>query len=114
MFASFIIASLALLVGGKVATVATALGVYLIDAFYVILARIFSGKNPLKGDRIHHLHYRLMAMGMSESVIRYFVWSLAFLFGMAAAFMDKVGKIILFTILVFVIVFVTKILSLKK
>lgn len=114
MFASFIIASLALLVGGKVATVATALGVYLIDAFYVIFARILSGKNPLKGDRIHHLHYRLLAIGMSEGSIRAFVWSLSFLFGMAAAFLDKVGKIILFVALVLVIVFVTKILSLKK
>lgn len=60
MFASFLIASLAILVGGKVATVATVLGVYLIDAFYVIAARIYNGKNPLKGDRIHHLHYRLL------------------------------------------------------
>lgn len=48
MFLAFIIASLALLVGGKVATVATALGVYLIDAIYVIVARILNKKNPLK------------------------------------------------------------------
>lgn len=114
MFASFILASLALLVGGKVATVATALGVYLIDAFYVIFARLLSGKNPLKGDRIHHLHYRLLAIGMSESAIRWFVWSLAFLFGISAAFLDKIGKIILFVSLMLVIIFVTKILSLKK
>ena len=48
MFLAFMIASLALLVGGKVATVATALGVYLIDAIYVIVARISNKKNPLK------------------------------------------------------------------
>lgn len=48
MFLAFIIASLAILVGGKVATVATALGVYLVDAIYVIFARISNRKNPLK------------------------------------------------------------------
>ena len=48
MFIAFIIASLAILVGGKVATVATALGIYLVDAIYVIFARILNKKNPLK------------------------------------------------------------------
>ena len=114
MFASFLIASLAILVGGKVATVATVLGVYLVDAFYVIAARIYNGKSPLKGDRIHHLHYRLLNLGMSESFIRKFVYSISFLFGMAAVFLDRVGKMFLFVILVVVVFFVTKILSLKK
>ncbi len=114
MFASFLIASLAILVGGKIATVATVLGVYLVDAFYVIVARIYNGQNPLKGDRIHHLHYRLLNLGMSESFIRRFVYSLSFLFGMSAVFLDRVGKILLFAILVAVVFFVTKILSLRK
>lgn len=114
MFVSFMIASLAILVGGKVATVAAVLGVYLIDAFYVIAARILSGQNPLKGDRIHHLHYRLLNMGMTESFIRSFVYSISFLFGMAAVFLDRVGKMLLFAILVAVVLFITKILSLRK
>lgn len=114
MFVSFLIASLAILVGGKVATVATVLGVYLIDAFYVIFARIYNRQSPFKGDRIHHLHYRLLNMGMSESFIRKFVYSISFLFGMAAVFLDKIGKILLFVILVAVVSFITKILSLRK
>ncbi len=114
MFVSFMIASLAILVGGKVATVAAVLGVYLIDAFYVIAARILSGQSPLKGDRIHHLHYRLLNLGMTESFIRKFVYSISFLFGMAAVFLDRVGKILLFAILIAVVLFVTKILSLRK
>ncbi len=113
MFLAFMIASLAILVGGKIATVATALGVYLVDAIYVIFARIFNGKNPLKGDRIHHLHYRLKAIGMSDAFIRNFVYSIALFFGISAVFLDKIGKIILFVALVLVIVFITKILSLK-
>lgn len=114
MFIAFMIATLAIIAGGKIATVATVLGVYLIDAFYVILMRLYNKKNPLAGDRIHHLHYRLLNMGMSENFVRYFVYSLAFLFGMAAIFLDKVGKAILFCVLIIIVVFITKILSLKK
>ena len=114
MFASFIIASLAILVWGKIATAMTVLGVYLIDAFYVIAARILSGKSPLEGDRIHHLHYRLMNIGFSENFVRNFVYIVSFFFGIAAAFLDRVGKIILFFFLAVIIVFITKILSLKR
>jgi UDP-GlcNAc:undecaprenyl-phosphate/decaprenyl-phosphate GlcNAc-1-phosphate transferase len=114
MFLAFIIASLALLVGGKVATVATALGVYLIDAIYVIVARILNKKNPLKWDRIHHLHYRLRSLWMSDSFIRRLVYLLAFSFGMSAAFLDRTGKILLFFVLTILIVWMTKIISLKK
>jgi hypothetical protein len=114
MFIAFMIATLAIIAGGKIATVATVLWVYLIDAFYVILMRLYNKKNPLSGDRIHHLHYRLLNMGMSENFVRYFVYSLAFLFGMAAIFLDKIGKAILFFVLILIVVFITKILSLKK
>jgi UDP-N-acetylmuramyl pentapeptide phosphotransferase/UDP-N-acetylglucosamine-1-phosphate transferase len=114
MFIAFMIATLAIIAGGKIATVATVLWIYLIDAFYVILMRLYNKKNPLSGDRIHHLHYRLLNMGMSENFVRYFVYSLAFLFGMAAIFLDKIGKAILFFVLILIVVFITKILSLKR
>jgi UDP-GlcNAc:undecaprenyl-phosphate GlcNAc-1-phosphate transferase len=114
LFLAFMIASLALLVGGKVATVATALWVYLIDAIYVIFARIINGKNPLKGDRIHHLHYRLKSLGMSDRSIRWFVYVIALFFGISAAFLDKTGKILLFVWLVLFVFFITRLLSLKK
>lgn len=114
MFLAFMIATLAIIAGGKIATVATVLGVYLIDALYVILMRLYNKQSPLSGDRIHHLHYRLLNMGMSENFVRTFVYSLALLFGLAAIFLDKTGKIILFAVLMVIVVFITKILSLKK
>ena len=61
MFLGFIIASLAIIAGGKIATVAICLGVYLIDAFYVIMRRILSGRNPMKGDNHSHFHHRMRA-----------------------------------------------------
>ena len=114
MFLAFMIATLAIISGGKVATVASVLGVYLIDAIYVIFARLYHKKNPLKGDTIHHLHFRLMKLGFSHNFIRGFVYSLAFLFGIAAVFLDKIGKTILFIILAVIIIFLSKILAPMK
>ena len=58
MFLGFIIATLSIVSGGKIATASIVLGIYFIDAFYVILTRIRSGKNPMKGD-LTHLHHRM-------------------------------------------------------
>lgn len=73
--------------------------------------RLMSGQHPMKGDKNHHLHFRLMNMGLSKAFVRNFVWSLALLFGFAAAFMDKTGKIILFAIVAVIVVGVTRILA---
>lgn len=58
MFLGYIIATLAIVSGGKIATASIVLGIYFIDAFYVILGRIRAGKNPMKGD-LTHLHHRM-------------------------------------------------------
>lgn len=111
MFLAFMIATLSIISGGKIATVATVLGLYLVDAMYVIFARLKSGKNPLKGDRIHHLHFRLLKLGLSPAFIRTGIFILSFLFGMAVIFLDRTGKIILFVIIVVMSVLFSKILS---
>ena len=48
MFLGFMIATLSIVSGGKIATASIVLGIYFIDAFYVILGRIRAGKNPMK------------------------------------------------------------------
>lgn len=114
MFLAFMIATLAIISGGKVATVASVLGVYIIDAFYVILVRLYNKKNPLKWDMIHHLHFRLLNLGFSHNFIRGAVYSLALLFWVAAVFLDKIGKWLLFFILIVIVVFLSRILSTIK
>lgn len=114
MFLAFIIATLAIISGWKIATVASVLGVYIIDAFYVIFARLYNKKNPLKWDMIHHLHFRLRKLGLSDAFIRNLVYFLSFFFWLWAIFLDKIWKIIIFSILVIIVVFVTKILALKN
>lgn len=45
---AFLIATLAIIAGGKIATTMSVLGVYIIDAIFVILMRIKRGQNPMK------------------------------------------------------------------
>lgn len=114
MFLAFMIATLAIISGWKIATVATVLWMYIIDFFYVILARIYNKKNPLKWDTTYHLHFRLAKLGFSKNFIRNLVYSLSFMFWISAIFLDKLWKIMVFFIMMIIVFFVTKILSLKK
>lgn len=63
---------------------------------------------------IHHLHFRLMNLGFSHNFIRNSVYILAFICGVAAVFLDKIGKSILAILLVGIVFFITKILSTLK
>ncbi len=108
MFLGCMIATLATVSGGKIATASIVLGIYFIDAFYVILWRIRAGKNPMKGD-LTHLHHRMSDEGISARSQRYIVMTLSFLFGLGAIFLGTWWKIILFAALLNTVIFIPKI-----
>jgi len=102
--AGFLIASLAIVSGSKVATTMLVLGVPVIDLAIVIVGRIRAGRKPFSGDT-SHLHYRLLAAGLSErdAVLLMYAFALAFgLIGLiastgakAAAFLVLAGILLL-------------------
>ena len=57
MFLGFLLATLAIFSGGKVATAFLVLGFPILDAAWVILRRIMEGKSPMQGD-LKHFHHR--------------------------------------------------------
>jgi UDP-GlcNAc:undecaprenyl-phosphate GlcNAc-1-phosphate transferase len=61
----FLIATLAIFSGGKVATAFLVLGIPILDMVWVVLRRIYSGQKFWKGD-LKHLHHRLISAGFSE------------------------------------------------
>ncbi len=67
-FLGFVIATLAIFSGGKVATAFLVLGIPILDMLWVVLRRITSRKKFWKGDR-KHLHHRLLDIGFSEKLI---------------------------------------------
>ena len=110
----FLIATLAIIAGGKIATAMAVIGIYLIDLVYVITTRILKGKNPLKWDQSTHLHFRLLELGLSSSQIRTIIFSLTAIFWLSAIFLSTVGKIILLGFITMITIFLTEILSLVK
>lgn len=106
MFLGFMLASLAIISGGKIATVMAVFGIYAVDAIYVIICRIMRWKNPLSGD-FTHLHHRLGDIWLSRGQILTLVFSLSFFFWVTALFLDKLGKIIVFIIIAVFVVFLS-------
>lgn len=104
MFLWFMLASLAIISGGKIATVVAVFWIYLIDAFYVIIKRIIHKKNPLKKD-FSHLHHRLLHAGLEKKQILLVIYSLSLFFWISSLFLDRLGKIFVFVILIFIVIF---------
>lgn len=106
MFLGFMLATLAIISWGKIATVLAVFGIYAVDAVYVIARRISRGKSPLKGD-FTHLHHRLQDIGFSKNQVLVLVFSLSFFFGVTSLFLDKTWKIIVFIIIALFVIFLS-------
>jgi UDP-GlcNAc:undecaprenyl-phosphate/decaprenyl-phosphate GlcNAc-1-phosphate transferase len=92
MFIGFLLASLAIFSGGKVATAFLVLGFPILDAFWVIIRRIMSGKSPMKGDK-KHLHHRLLEIGIKEPLALIMIYVLCGTFGGIAVFLEGTQKV---------------------
>jgi UDP-GlcNAc:undecaprenyl-phosphate GlcNAc-1-phosphate transferase len=65
MFLGYTLALLSILGTAKVAVAMLVLGVPIIDAFWIIVRRVASGRSPFSPDR-GHLHHRLLDVGLSH------------------------------------------------
>jgi len=108
MFLWFMLASLAVISGWKIATVLVVFGIYTVDAIYVVFRRMYNKKSPLKWD-FTHLHHRLLDIGLTKNQVLAVIFSLSFFFWITALFLDKMWKIIVFVIIIFVVIFINEI-----
>ncbi|HYE22478.1 MAG TPA: MraY family glycosyltransferase [Verrucomicrobiae bacterium] len=102
-FAGFMLAILAVVSGGKIATAILVMGIPILDAIWVILQRLFNRQSPFTGDR-KHLHFRLTEIGFSEAQAVLFLYALTGIFGVTALFLQSLGKLIALGILVLVMI----------
>jgi len=110
MFLWFMLATLAIISGWKIATVLVVFWIYSVDAIYVIIKRLINKKNPLKWD-FSHLHHRLLKIWLSKNKILWLIYSLSFLFWLTALFLDRNWKIIVFLIIIVIVIFINKIVE---
>jgi UDP-GlcNAc:undecaprenyl-phosphate GlcNAc-1-phosphate transferase len=80
MFLGLALATLAGIGGAKLAMMLLLLGVPILDAALVIVARLWLGQSPAKGD-LRHLHYRLISSGLSTRQVALIFYILTATFG---------------------------------
>jgi len=110
MFLWFMLATLAIIAWWKIATVLVVFWIYVVDAFYVLINRILSWKNPLSWD-FTHIHHRLLSLWLSKNQVLFLLYFLSLFFWVTALFLDKTWKIIVFIIIIFIVVFINNILK---
>lgn len=92
-FTGFMIATLAVISGGKIATALLVLGIAVLDAVWVIVRRLWFRSSPFRGDK-KHLHFRLLDIGFSQRQAVIFLYLLAAVFGGVAVFLQSLGKLV--------------------
>jgi len=93
VFLGFIIAVLAIISGGKLATAFLVLAVPILDAVQVFFRRLFQHHSPFLPDQ-NHLHHRLLALGWNERRIVLVFYLVSLLFGLVALQTQTIGKIL--------------------
>jgi len=110
MFLWFMVATLAIVFWGKIATVVLVFGIYIVDSLYVIFNRLKIKKNPLIWDHTH-FHHRLLDIWFTKIQVIVFVWFFSFIFWLLSLYIDKIWKIFLFVFIIFFVIFSPKIIN---
>lgn len=104
LFVGFILGILSILASGKIATALLVMGIPILDVIWVIIRRIFfEKKSPTLADK-KHLHFRLLDIGFSHRGAVLFLYFLVIFFGLAALFLQSMGKLIALGILTIVMI----------
>ncbi len=92
--AGLLLGVLSILSTAKVGALIVVLGIPTIDAVYVIIRRVLSGKSPIWGDK-DHLHHKLMEMGWGKRRVAVFYWLTALALGTVALQVDARKKLLI-------------------
>ena len=105
----FMLATIAIISGGKLATAALVLGLPILDLFWAVFRRIWRGRAPWQADK-EHLHHRLLEVGLSQPTVVLILYAFAIVFGMIALLSGPTIKMVAFILAVLVMVAIVKII----
>lgn len=103
MFLGFLLATLAIVAGGKLATALLVLGLPIFDGVWVVAARLYHNKKPWTAGR-DHLHHKLMDLGLSKRNIVFIYWTITALFGGISLIQGAKLKFLFLTIMLVLLV----------
>ncbi len=93
-FFGFILASLSIFAGAKIATVLMATLIPVLDFFCVIWERYRAGQSIFLGSNDRHLHFKLLKLGLNERQIVIAICLISAGIGLAALNLDAKGKVV--------------------
>lgn len=93
LFIGFMLGVLAVISGGKVATAFLVVAIPVLDVARVLYLRLKHKQSIFKGDRTH-LHFSLVDSGLSERQVVLLFYTCAAVFGVAALFLQSIGKVV--------------------
>lgn len=99
IFIGFLIAVVAIISGGKVATAFLVLVIPFLDAVVVVISRLLKRRSPFAADK-SHIHHRLLALGLKPYQVVISLWSVSLIFGLIALNTQTLGKFTAFLIAV--------------
>jgi len=92
VFLGFLIAVVAVISGGKIATAFLVLAIPLLDALIVVINRLRNRRSPFSPDK-GHLHHRLLELGLRPWQIVGLFYLISLAFGLLALNTQSSGKI---------------------
>lgn len=110
MFLGYMLAILALISGGKIATSALVLAFPIIDAILVISQRVWYKKSIFEADN-RHFHHKLLQTGLGQKLAVTIMYTISCIFGISALILETRGKIIVFISGMFVLTIISYIIT---
>jgi len=98
LFTGFLLGSLAIMSGGKIATTLLVVGLPMLDVVRVLIRRIQKKKPVYIGDS-EHLHFKLLDSGLSQKQAVLLFYTISLLFGATTLFLQSSEKIVAFLFL---------------
>lgn len=99
----FLLAVIAIVSGGKLATAVLVLGIPVFDALIVVLRRLSAHQSPFHAD-LRHLHHRLLKIGLPVPAVVFLVNGVAILFGILALTFQQTNTKGLLTLLLMILI----------
>lgn len=89
VFAGFMLGTLAILSGAKIATALLIMGIPILDVLWVIIRRLAKGESPFHTADTKHLHFQLLHIGFSHRVAVLLLYTITIFFGGTAIFLSN-------------------------
>lgn len=97
--AGFLLGTLAILSGGKIATALLILGIPLLDLVWVVARRLFAEHRPITAADRKHLHFRLLDVGLSHRHVVLILYLITAVFGSSTLFFHGAQKLLVLAVL---------------